>query len=155
MSNSLLILLVTNSILISQTHSFDVDQLFFNMTSTIFHKNLPESFHINLAPFFKLNYSNNNNKEQNSQEISINGFYGEYDKKLHSFNYVYSKSENISEIHFQQEINSKSSTSKIFLPLIFHSKEHYNFGLGKIFKRELDFTFIFAPFFQNLSKPII
>ena len=133
MSNSFLILLVSSSFFISQSSSLDVDQIFHNLTSTIFHKNLPESFHINLAPFFKLNYSNKENNNNKIKKISINGFYGEYGKELHTFDYFYSKDENSSEIQFQQKINSKSSTSKIFLPLIFHSKEHYNFGLGKIF----------------------
>ena len=114
------------------SQSIDVDEIFLAMKQSIFHKT-QSHLHINVSPFFKFNYTSSTAQvdKPDHSTISIDGFYGEYGKQLHIFEYNYSVDNSSTKIEFNQEVNSKSSTSKIFLPLIFHSKEHYNSGVGR------------------------
>ena len=140
------------------SHSIDVDEIFLTMKQSIFHRTR-DHLHINVSPFFKFNYTsspiNFEDKSEPQSTISINGFYGEYGKQLHIFEYNYSVDENSTKIEFNQEVNSKSSSSKIFLPLIYHSKEHYNSGVWE--KKNASFLFknvFFSQFFlKKVSNP--
>ena len=128
MLSSMLKKLFTIILLLNVTSSIDVDQFFTDLKNSIYQNN-KNNILINFPPFFKFNFTST---FKDHQEVNIDGYYGEYGKLLHTFKYNYKEfSRNSWLINFQQSVNSKSSSSKILLPLIYHSKEHYNPGFRK------------------------